>query len=132
MKTILFVEDDPIIVHVYRGPLKNRGFQVDLAEDGLAAMKVLLQLRPDLVLLDVMLPKVDGNYVLKFIRSRPELKATKVIILSNASIADAASEALSQHPDAVFLKSQCTPALLAEKINELLGVTPPPAPSRPQ
>ena len=92
-----------------------------------------MQLRPDLVLLDVMMPKVDGKYVLKFIRSRPELKATKVIILSNATHRGRGeSMALAQNPDAVFLKSQCTPALLAEKINELLGLTPPPPPSRPQ
>jgi CheY-like chemotaxis protein len=132
MKTILIVEDDPIIVQVYRAALKKRGFQVDVAEDGLVAMKNLLQLRPDLVLLDVMMPKVDGSYVLKFIRSRPELTATKVIILSNASFADAGSEAVSQHPDAIFLKSQCTPGVLAEKINELLGIAAPdPSPAAP-
>lgn len=132
MKTILFVEDDPIIVQVYRGPLTNRGFRVEVAEDGLVALKALPPLRPDLVVLDVMLPKVDGNYVLKYIRSQPGLMNTKVIILSNASIADAAREALAQDPDAVFLKSQCTPGLLTEKINELLGLTPPSAPNPPK
>lgn len=128
MKTILFVEDDPLIIQVYRAPLKQRGFEVEVAEDGLAAMKVLLQLRPDLVVLDVLMPKVDGKYVLKFLRSRPELAATKAIILSNASSADAGSEAVAQNPDAVFLKSQCTPTLLADKISELLGHLPPAPP----
>jgi DNA-binding response OmpR family regulator len=121
MKTILFVEDDPVIVQVYRGPLQQRGFEVQVAEDGLVAMKGILQLRPDLVLLDVVMPKVDGKYVLNFIRSRSELKATKVIILSVATYADAGAEAVAQRPDAFFLKSQCTPSLLVEKINELLG-----------
>jgi len=73
--------------------------------------------------LDVMMPKVDGTYVLKFIRSRPELKHIKVIVLSNASIADAGSPVLAQNPDFVFLKSLCTPKLLAAKINEILGIT---------
>jgi CheY-like chemotaxis protein len=121
MKKILFVEDDPIIVQVYRGPLKNAGFQVDVAEDGLKALRVLLDLRPDLVLLDVMMPKVDGTYVLKFIHSRPELKDTKVIVLSNASLADLAKEALAQNPDRVFLKSQSTPKELLKAVHELLG-----------
>ena len=128
MKTILLVEDDPLIVQVYRGPLQKRGFEVHVAEDGLMAMKRLLQLRPEVVLLDVLMPKVDGKYVLKFIRSRPELQATKVIILSDATFADAGSEVVAQHPDAAFLKSHCTPHLLAEKINELLGGPEPLAP----
>ena len=121
MKKILFVEDDPIIVQVYRGPLKNAGYEVEVAEDGLKALKVLLDLRPDLVLLDVMMPKVDGTYVLKFIRSRPELKHTRVIILSNASLADIGKEALAQNPDRVFLKSQSTPKELLKTVKELLG-----------
>jgi CheY-like chemotaxis protein len=121
MKKILMVEDDPVIVQAYRTALERRGFEVQVAEDGLVAMKNILQWPPDLVLLDIMMPKVDGTYVLKFIRSRPELKHAKVIVLSNASLADAGSGALAQNPDAVFLKSQCTPTLVAEKINELLG-----------
>jgi CheY-like chemotaxis protein len=128
VKTILFVEDDPIIVQVYRSALLKAGFQVDLAADGLDAMKMVLQLRPDLVLLDVLMPKVDGTYVLKFIRSRPELKATKVIILSNATIADAGHAAVSQNPDRAFLKSQSTPKELIGVINELLGEGTNPAP----
>jgi len=123
MKTIMIVEDDPVIVQVYRGPLERQGFAVTVAEDGLVAMKTILQSVPDLVVLDVMMPKVDGTYVLKFIRSRPELKHIKVIVLSNASIADAGSPVLAQNPDFVFLKSLCTPKLLAAKINEILGIT---------
>jgi CheY-like chemotaxis protein len=128
----MLVEDDPVIVQVYRGALQRRGFQVEVAEDGLVAMKNILQLRPDLVVLDVMMPRVDGTYVLKFIHSRPEIKDTKVIVLSNASIADAGSPVLAQNPDAVFLKSQCTPTMLAAKINELLGLAEPPAAPIPQ
>jgi CheY-like chemotaxis protein len=121
MKTILFVEDDPIIIQVYRGPLKNAGYRVEIAEDGLTAMRNILTVRPDLVLLDVMMPKMDGTYVLKFMHSRPELKATKVIVLSNVTNADIAREMLAQNPDRVFLKSQSTPKELVKVIHELLG-----------
>jgi CheY-like chemotaxis protein len=121
MKTILFVDDDPIIVKVYRGALEKAGFRVEVAEDGLVAMKVILQLRPDLVLLDVMMPKVDGAYVLKFIHSRPELKDTKVVVLSAASMADIAKGVLEQNPDRVFLKSQSTPKELVKVVAELMG-----------
>jgi CheY-like chemotaxis protein len=131
MKTILLVEDDPLIIQVYRGPLENRGFEVYVAPDGLEAMKVLLPLRPDMVVLDVMMPKLDGNDVLKFIRTTPELAATKVIILSSASYSDVASVAMAHNPSAVFLKSYCTPSLLAERISAELGTAEPGEPLPP-
>jgi hypothetical protein len=59
------------------------------------------------------------------------LKHTRVVVLSNATIADVGSPVLAQNPDGVFLKSQCTPSLLAAKINELLGIAEPPAPTEP-
>lgn len=120
MKTILFVDDDPIIIQVYRGALTNGGYRVEVATDGLEAMKVLSQLRPDLVLLDVLMPKLDGAYVLNFIHTRPELKATKVIVLSGAALADAAKPTLVQNPDRVYLKSEMTPKELLQTVNEML------------
>jgi CheY-like chemotaxis protein len=128
MKTILFVEDDPIIIQVYRPALAKAGFRVEVAGDGLAAMRIALQLRPDLVLLDVMMPKVDGLYVLKYLRSRPELKHTKVVVLSDASLADAGKDTVAQNPDRVFLKSQSTPKDLVKGVNELLGNEGPASP----
>ena len=121
MKTILLVDDDPIILQVYRGPLERAGYQVKVADDGLAAMKVVLQLRPDVVVLDVLMPKVDGAYVLRYIHSQPELRGTKVIVLSSAALADAAKTTLDQNPDRTFLKSEVTPKIMLQAISELLG-----------
>ncbi len=121
MKTILFVDDDPIVVQAYRMALERAGYKVETAGDGLAAMKVLLTLKPDAVLLDLMMPIVDGKYVLKFIRSQPELESTRVIILSDAAIADRGLEVRDLNPDRLLLKSQCTPKLLNETLAELLG-----------
>ena len=99
MKTILFVDDNPIVVQAYRMALERAGYKVEIAGDGLAAMKVLLTLKPDAVLLDLMMPIVDGKYVLKFIRSQPELESTRVIILSDATIADRGLEVRDLNPD---------------------------------
>ena len=121
MKTILFVEDDPIIIQVYRGPLVGGGYRVEVAEDGLVAMRVMPQLRPDLVVLDIMLPKINGPYVLKYIRSRPELSATKVIVLSDATDVAAAKEMVALNPDGAFLKSHMTPRELLKEISVLLN-----------
>jgi CheY-like chemotaxis protein len=121
MKTILFVEDDAVIVQAYRMGLERAGFRVEVAKDGLDAMKILLLLKPNLVLLDLMMPKLNGADVLKYIRSTPALKATPVIILSNASIADLGQEAIAFGADRVFLKALCTPRQLIGAADELLN-----------
>ena len=88
-------------------------------------MKKLLPMKPDLVLLDLMMPKVDGTHVLKFIRDHAELKNTKVIILSDATIADAAAGAIALKPDKIFLKSECTLKQLLAAVRELLKIGEP-------
>ena len=132
MKTILFVEDDAVIVQAYRMGLERAGFRVEVAKDGLDAMKILLLLKPNLVLLDLMMPKLNGADVLKYIRSTPALKATPVIILSNASIADLGQEAIAFGADRVFLKALCTSRQLIGAANELLNsMAPSPQPAVP-
>jgi len=125
MKTILYIEDNAVIVQIYRTALLREGFQVEVAEDGLTAARMLSKAKPDLVLLDIMLPTLTGVDVIKYIRSTPALKSTPVIILSDASKADLAMEAIASGVDRVYLKSQCTPAMLIGAINELLGGTAP-------
>jgi CheY-like chemotaxis protein len=132
MKTILFVEDDAVIVQAYRMGLERAGFRVEVAKDGLDAMKILLLLKPNLVLLDLMMPKLNGADVLKYIRSTPALKSTPVIILSNASIADQGQEAMALGADRLFLKALCTPRQLIGAANELLNsMAPSPQPAVP-
>ena len=121
MKTIFFIEDNALIVKVYQMALSREGFCVEVAEDGLVAMKKLAAAKSDLVVLDLMIPKLTGTDVIKYIRSTPALKSLPVIILSDASIADLAQEAIKIGAERVFLKSQCSPAILIGAIKELLG-----------
>jgi two-component system, OmpR family, alkaline phosphatase synthesis response regulator PhoP len=60
MKSILLVEDDPFIVDIYTTKLKQAGFNVDTAQDGKTAIEKLEEKKPDLVVLDIVLPQVDG------------------------------------------------------------------------
>jgi len=124
MKTIFLVEDDAVVVKVYSGKFEREGFHVEVAEDGLVAMKKLLQVKPDIVVLDLMMPKLNGVDVLKYIRSTPELKKTPVIILSNAHMTSLAQEAAAIGAEKALLKSSCTPVRLIEVINGLLSGTP--------
>jgi CheY-like chemotaxis protein len=144
MKTIFLVEDDAVVVKVYGAKFEREGFRVEVATDGLIALKMLLSVRPDIVILDLMMPKLNGVDVLKYIRSTPELMATPVIILSNAHMTNLAQEAAAIGAEKALLKSSCTPGKLLEVINSLLSGTavgsdaterlaaPVPPPAKPQ
>jgi len=69
MKKILIAEDDAVIARIYQGLLRREGFETEVAADGHLAIESLEKSRPDLVLLDLMLPKRNGVQVLKHIRS---------------------------------------------------------------
>jgi len=122
-KTILFVEDNPLVITIYRNWLQREGFQVNASGDGLDAIEKLPQMKPSLVILDLMLPMLDGLDVLKFIREHDELKNTPVLILSNAYMDDQAGKALKAGANKLLLKTQCTPARLIEAARELLGTS---------
>jgi CheY-like chemotaxis protein len=121
MKTIFIVEDNPIISKLYRDKFLREGFQVEVAEDGLAAMRMLATLRPEIVVLDLMLPIMNGVDVLKYIRSTPDLKSVPVIILSGANMSDLAEGAAKLGAEQTLLKSSCTPNLLLDVVNKILS-----------
>jgi len=123
-KTILYVEDDPVVLTAYRNCLEREGFSVESAKEGLEAMKVLLRLVPDLVVLDLMLPKFDGGEVLKFMQANPRLKTVPVIILSTNSIVDADEEYVLVSARRRFIKQLCTFPTLLQAIRQLLADTP--------
>ena len=119
-RTILFVEDDAVVLTTYRNLLQREGFRIESAQDGLEALKALSQATPDLVVLDLMLPKFDGADVLKFIRADPRLKVVPIIIFSNAQITDFAEDAITRQ----LRKTDCTPSILVQTIQEMLADTP--------
>jgi DNA-binding response OmpR family regulator/chromosome segregation ATPase len=120
--TILLVEDDPFVLRVYRRVLKREGFEVEVAEDGLAAVDLLPKVKPGLVVLDLMLPKMHGLEVLKFIRADATLKDTPVLVLSNAYLEALEVKANQAGANMGLRKTECTPTLLIHHISELLGL----------
>jgi CheY-like chemotaxis protein len=108
----------------YGNRLLAEGFRIEPAQDGLEAMKLLLTLTPDLVVLDLMLPKFTGEDVLKFIHNQPRLKGVPVIILSTNSIVDATQESVLERADRRFIKDACTFPMILQAIREVLAGTP--------
>ena len=122
--TILFVEDNPLVLASYRPCLEREGFSVEAAGDGEVALEKLTQLKPGLVILDLLLPKLNGAEVLQFIRGHAKLKHTPVLILSNAYVDECALKETTPGADKRLLKTQCTPAALIQAVRELLGMAP--------
>ena len=83
MKTILLVEDDPFISDVYVTRFKNENFAVDVAGDGQIALDKIRHSIPDLLTLDIDLPKVNGCEMLKILKNDPKTRNLKIIVLSN-------------------------------------------------
>lgn len=82
MKKILIVDDEPNIVMSLEYTFKKNNFEVFIARDGQEALDILKNALPDIIILDVMMPNVDGYNTLEQIKSDPRLKHTKVIFLS--------------------------------------------------
>jgi CheY-like chemotaxis protein len=120
MKKILFIEDDPLIAKIYSLKLIQEGFDVSIAADGLAAVKQLPALRPDMVILDILMPKLNGLDVLRFIRQHPDLKATRVIVFSNAFLNDTGEKLAALGVDEMLLKAAATPKQIIETIHRIV------------
>lgn len=84
-KKVLVVDDDPLIIRMYEHKLSADGYQVFLAFDGQGAVVSAKENKPDLILLDLMMPKMNGVETLKFLKKEPDTKKIPVIILTNLS-----------------------------------------------
>lgn len=125
MKKILLVDDDPLVLRVYRDGLLRQGFQVETANNGLEAINTLEQSRPDLVVLDLVMPKLTGADVVKFIRGQPAFTDLPVIVLSNAYVDELTNAVRQAGVQQALLKSRCTPSTLVEMIEQILGPNAP-------
>ena len=93
MKKILIIEDDSVVASIYGNKFTQAGFEVQTATDGAMGLQLLKTFQPDLVQLDLMLPKVNGVEIIKHIRGQPELKSLPIIVLSNAYVASLMQDA---------------------------------------
>jgi DNA-binding response OmpR family regulator len=121
-KKILLVEDDNNLADVYINRLEAEGFEVTRVEDGEQALSAAVKYRPDLVLLDIMMPKVSGYDVLDILRNTPATANLKIIMVT-ARGQDADRERASKlGADDYLVKSQVIIADLVDRVKEHLGV----------
>lgn len=124
MKRILFVEDDLMIIRIYRGSFQSQGYEVEVATDGHAALECLKKNTPDVVVLDLQLPKVDGVEVLKQIRAQPATKQLPVIVFSNAFLGKLVEDAWKAGATKCLTKASCTPKQFLKILETTLGSAP--------
>ena len=124
MKRILYVEDDALISGLYSQKLVEAGFDVRVACDGLAAIRQLVEWKPDLVVLDLLMPKLTGADVLKFIREKPELENVRIVVFSNSFLSGLAEQVAAAKVDSALVKSAVTPVKLVNAVREVLATPP--------
>src|SRR5262245_51175023 len=116
MKKILIVEDDPVVSLVYQTHLSREGYEVEVARDGEAGLAQMEQACPSAVLLDLMLPTINGVEILKEMRVQPQLAQIPVIVLTNAYVPQMISGAMQAGATKVLNKAEVNPHLVVEAL----------------
>ena len=117
---VLFVEDDPTVAQMYRLKLELDGYSVDVASDGEQALSRATSDPPDIVFLDIRLPKLDGLGVLAALRQHERTRLVPVVILSNYSERELVERGLKLGALEYLVKSQTTPARVAGGVEDWL------------
>ena len=120
-KSILLVEDDEFLAELYATKLNLEGFEVSLAVDGEKGLKLAKEVEPDLVLLDIILPKMDGFEVLKGIKADSKIKNIPVILLTNLSQKDEVQKGLDLGATDYLIKAHFMPSEVVQKIKQTIG-----------
>lgn len=118
---ILIVEDDPITADLYQRKFTAEQFTVELAGDGGTAIESLRARRPDVVLLDLQLPQVNGIEVLKFVRATPALQTLPVIVFTNAYLGNLVQSAWRAGANKCLTKAICSPRQVVDVVRLTLA-----------
>ena len=123
MAKVAIIEDEPSIVEMYKFKLERNGYEVQFAYNGLDGFKLASSFKPDLILLDLMMPEMSGDQMLQKLRSTNWGKNIKVIILTNIGEYDAPSILNELSISSYVVKAQNTPSEVVQMVDEALGIT---------
>ena len=121
MKKILIIEDDQSLYNVYAAELKLRGYDVAHESDGMRAMATIEDYKPDLILLDIILPGRNGLEILEEIQGQKDLAEIKVLMVTNYGNDSNVKKALELGAFDYVLKYNVVPSDLSEKVAQALG-----------
>jgi two-component system, OmpR family, alkaline phosphatase synthesis response regulator PhoP len=120
MSKILIIEDDQFMLRMYKRVMEIEGFTIEIAVDGMEGYDKAKVFMPDLILLDVMMPKLNGLQTLEKLKADPVLKDIKVVMLTNLANKMDAASALQKGAIKYLIKSEYDPKEVIAIIRELL------------
>ena len=122
-KKVLIVEDDMALFNMYSVELKIKGYDVLNVNDGIQAMPKAKEYKPDIILLDIMLPGMNGLNILTEVKSDPQTSEIPVIMLTNYGSEDNVKKALESGAADYIMKYKILPSELSDKIEVVLGTS---------
>jgi DNA-binding response OmpR family regulator len=120
MNQIAILEDDAAISQMYRMKFEAEGYDVETAENGKIGLILIKEMNPDIVLLDLMMPEMDGEEMLTLLRKETWGKNVKVIILTNMGESEAPASIKKMNVEAFIVKANMTPRQVAELVKQYL------------
>jgi len=118
---IAIIEDDLAISQMYRIKFEAEGYKVETAENGKLGLELTEKMQPDITLLDLMMPEMNGHEMLVLLRKTDWGKNIKVVILTNMGEQEIPEEVKALGVEAVVLKADMTPRLVAELVKQIIA-----------
>ena len=117
---VAIIEDDQAISQMYRIKFQAEGFDTEIAENGRIGLELCDKMRPDIILLDLMMPEMTGDEMLTELRKTTWGKTVKVVVLTNMGEQEIPESVKSQGVNAVILKADMTPRQVAELVKKVI------------
>jgi len=117
---IAIIEDDIAIVQMYRTKFESSGYSVETAGDGLTGLQLIEAFKPDIILLDLMMPNMSGLDMLANLRRQPGGREAKVIVLTNMGDTETATKVYKMAANDFIVKAEMTPKEVEERVEKLL------------
>ncbi|MBI3120091.1 MAG: response regulator [Candidatus Kerfeldbacteria bacterium] len=118
---ILLIEDDTMLCGMYSAKFGREGYDVHTADNGSDGVRLAREIKPDIILLDIIMPKMDGFAALKELRKKEETKNIPVILLTNLGQDKDIEKGKKLGADDYFIKANHTPAEIVEKVREMIA-----------
>ncbi|MCA9326708.1 response regulator [Candidatus Saccharibacteria bacterium] len=118
---VAIIEDDITISQMYRFKFEAEGYQVETASNGKLGLALAEEMKPDIILLDLMMPEMNGDEMLQKLRAKPWGKTMKVVVLTNMGEQEIPEEVKQMGVVAVILKADMTPRQVAELVKQQLA-----------
>ncbi|MDP2946258.1 MAG: response regulator [bacterium] len=117
---ILLIEDEEMLANMYETKFKNEGFNIRKALDGETGLKMAIEDKPDIILLDIIMPKLDGFSVLKKIKENDKIKNVPVVLLTNLGQDEDIKKGQTLGAAGYLVKANLTPIEVVNKVKEYL------------